>query len=121
MGVDGYQRWTALPMTIGLFNHLYNGKYSRVSLIGILGYSFCWSKKNEMNSVSPESGRGMVAEPAISCRIGSGKWKGPILVGYKWQFIHYSYPSGNFYYSNATYEVDELAQRIVLQVGIGIN
>jgi hypothetical protein len=124
VGYDSYQRWRTVPVFAALSFDIARLRENNLFLTVNGGYSAAWFRRQ--NEFEPEysRGRGVMINPSVGYRIKAGKWSVNISAGYKWQRLHYTTSSPYYwgYYADwGNTEVKEKIERLVIQMGFGIN
>ena len=120
---DSYEQWRVVPVYAMVSVDLARIKanYLYLSLAGGIGKAW-YGKQNEWEP-DFNADRAIAFSPVLGYRILADKWNINISAGYKWQRIDYSYSNQYWdaYYRNATYSVEQVMERIVIQLGFGLN
>jgi hypothetical protein len=123
-GYDSYQRWKVLPINAMFAIDLAKIKENALYLAVSGGYCRVWQRKlNEFDAIY-DADDGVNVSPTLGYRILADKWNINFSVGYKYQRINYTYTSYSWYgayVGQPVYSVDEALQRMVVQIGFGLN
>ena len=88
------------------------------------GFGKAWYQKQMEYDPEYEAERAFSFSPVLGYRIIADKWNINFNVGYKVQRIDYSFTYEFWYdsrYPAPTHSVEETTQRLVVQIGFGLN
>jgi hypothetical protein len=124
LGYDSYQRWRTLPVFGALSFDIARLKENNLFVMVNGGYSTAWFRRQSEFEPRQSRAGGVMINPSVGYRIKAGKWNVSIAAGYKWQRLRYTTSSPYYwgYYSDwGDTEVMEKIERLVIQMGFGIN
>jgi len=124
VGYDSYQRWRTMPLFGSVSLDIARLRENNLFLMLNGGYSTAWFRPQSEFEPEHSKGRGVIINPSVGYRIKAGKWNVSIAAGYKWQRLHYltSTPyHWGYQGGRGKTEVTEKIERLVIQMGFGIN
>jgi hypothetical protein len=124
IGYDSYQRWRTMPFFGAVSLDIARLRENNLFLMLNGGYSTGWFRPQSEFEPEHSRARGVMINPSVGYRIKAGKWNVSVAAGYKWQRLHYTTSSSYYwdYYGGwGNTEVKEKIERLVIQMGFGIN
>jgi hypothetical protein len=126
LGFDSYQRWRAVPLSAVASFDIAHFKNSYLSVVLNGGYSKAWYRQTEEYEPDLDVKGGPMISSSIGYRIIADKWNINVSAGYRWQRINFKYSPQYWYWSDngassTVYSVTEDIQRLVIQIGFGLN
>jgi hypothetical protein len=125
VGFDSYQRWRVVPVSAMVSFDIAKFKNSNLSVSVNGGYSQAWYRHMQEYEPDLDVSGGVMINPLIGYRIIADKWNINLSAGYRWQRINYTYSPQYWYWSDTrqspVYSVTEDIERVVVQIGFGLN
>lgn len=122
-GLDSYQQWRVVPAYVMVSVDLAHIKENFLYLSLAGGVGKAWYRKQNEWDPDFDANRAISVSPAVGYRILADKWNINISAGYKWQRIDYSYTYNYWdsYYRGGESTVEQTMERLVVQLGFGLN
>jgi hypothetical protein len=122
-GYDSYQDWRVLPLYAMVSIDLAKIKSNAIYLSLNGGFGKAWYRaQNEWQDF--DANRAFSIGPVVGYRIVADKWNINLSAGYKWQRIEYDTTSVYYWHfadPGIRYSVTQDIERIVVQLGFGLN
>lgn len=120
-GYDSYQHWRIVPLYALASVDLAKIKSNALFFSFAGGFGKAWYRaQNEWED--RDARRAFSFSPSVGYRIVADKWNINLSAGYKWQRVKYDYETNNFWYvAGWKYSVKQDMERVVVQLGFGLN